>query len=166
MTPVLAQGQLGSQFKKTKCNSTWGAGIQSSVLSKRTIASAFGGPQRRLPDNAGEGARATSSPTLQTQIHFQGEHMTRTIRILCVALLTIVGLVGSSLPTRADDDRRERCERRIHQAEDRLRDAVQRHGEDSRQAHKRREQLEQVRRDCHEFDRDHDHDHDHDHDQH
>ena len=88
--------------------------------------------------------------------------MTRTIRILCVALLTIVGLVGSSLPTRADDDRRERCERRIHQAEDRLRDAVQRHGEDSRQAHKRREQLEQVRRDCHEFDRDHDHDHDHD----
>ena len=90
--------------------------------------------------------------------------MTRTIRILCVALLTIVGLVGSTLPVRADDDRRERCERRIHQAEDKLRDAIQRHGEDSRQAHKRREQLEQVRRDC--PDRHEDHHGDHDHDQH
>ena len=90
--------------------------------------------------------------------------MTRSIRILCVALLTIVGLVGSTLPVRADDDRRERCERRIHQAEDKLRDAIQRHGEDSRQAHKRREQLEQVRRVC--PDRHEDHHGDHDHDQH
>ena len=90
--------------------------------------------------------------------------MTRTIRILCVALLTIVGLVGSTLPVRADDDRRERCERRIHQAEDKLRDAIQRHGEDSRQAYKRREQLEQVRRNC--PDRHDDHHDDHDHDQH
>ena len=93
--------------------------------------------------------------------------MTRTIKIFCVTLLTIVGLVGSSLPVRADDrdDRRERCERKIHQAEDKLRDAIQRHGEESRQAHKRREQLEEVRRHCGDYDRDH-HDHDHDHDQH
>ena len=92
--------------------------------------------------------------------------MTRTIRILCVALLTIVGLVGSSLPVRADDDKREACERRIHQAEDKLRDAIQHHGEDSKQAQKRREQLENVRRSCpdtdHHEDRDHGHDHDHD----
>ena len=91
--------------------------------------------------------------------------MTRTIRIVCVALLTIVGLVGSSLTVRADD-RREACERRIHQAEDKLRDAIQRHGEDSKQARKRREQLENVRRSCpdtdHHDDRDHGHDHDHD----
>lgn len=88
--------------------------------------------------------------------------MTRTIKILCVALLTIVGLVGSSLPVRADDrdNRHEKCERQIHQAEDKLRDAIQRHGEDSRQAHKRREQLEEVRRRCGDHDRDHDHDHD------
>jgi hypothetical protein len=86
--------------------------------------------------------------------------MTRTIRILCVALLTIVGLVGSTLPVRADDDRHERCERRIHQAEDKLRDAIQRHGEGSKQAHKRREQLEQVRRNCPDRHDDHDHDHD------
>ena len=90
--------------------------------------------------------------------------MTKTIRILCVAVMTIVGLVGSSLPVRADDDRRERCERQIHQAEDRLRVAIERHGENSRQAHNRREQLEQVRRHCPE--RHDDHHEDHDHDQH
>jgi hypothetical protein len=83
--------------------------------------------------------------------------MTRMIRMLCIALLTIVGLVGSSVPVRAD----ERCERRIHQAEDRVRDAVQRHGEDSRQARKRRAELEEVRRQCPEHhDMDH-HDPDH-----
>ncbi len=89
--------------------------------------------------------------------------MTRMIRTLCVALLMIVGLVGSSLPARADDrdDRHKRCERQIHQAEDRLRYAVQRHGEESRQAHKRRQQLEEVKRRCGDHpDRDHHDDHD------
>ena len=86
--------------------------------------------------------------------------MTRTIKILCIALLTVIGLVGSSLPARAD----ERCERRIHQAEDKLRDAIQRHGEGSRQAHKRREQLEEAKRSCpdhHDGDRHDDHHDDH-----
>jgi len=87
--------------------------------------------------------------------------MTRMIRILCIALLTIVGLAGSSLQARADD-RNEKCERQIHQAEDKLRDAIQRHGEGSKQAHKRREQLEEVRRKCGGQDRDH-HDDDRDH---
>ena len=91
--------------------------------------------------------------------------MTRTIRILCVALLTMVGLVGSSLLARADDNRHERCERDRHRAEEKLRDAVQRYGEESRQAHKRREQLEEVRRRCGDR-RDEHHDHDMDHDQH
>ena len=92
--------------------------------------------------------------------------MTRTIRLLCVAMLTVVGLIGTTLPARADDDRRVRCEKRIHDADARLRDAVQRHGEDSKQARKRRKQLEQERRNCPDY---HDHDHDmdhHDHDQH
>ncbi len=91
--------------------------------------------------------------------------MTRMIRILCIALLTIVGLVGSSLPARADDrDRDNRCERRIHQAEDKLRDAVSRHGEDSKQARKHRHELEEAKRQCGDHhDMDH---HDHDHDQH
>ncbi len=91
--------------------------------------------------------------------------MTRIIRILCIALLTIAGLVGSSLPVRADDrdNRHEKCERRIHQAEERLRNAVRRYGEESRQAHKRREQLEEEKRRCGDHhDRDH-HDGDHDH---
>jgi hypothetical protein len=91
--------------------------------------------------------------------------MNRIIRILAVAVLTIAGLMGSSLPARADDDdHRHRCERRIHQAEENLRVAIERHGEGSRQAHKRREQLEDARRHCPDFhDMEH---HDHDHDQH
>jgi Flp pilus assembly protein TadB len=94
--------------------------------------------------------------------------MTRIVRIYCIALLTVAGLAGSSITVRAEDrdDRHEACERRVRQAEDKLHDAIQRHGEDSRQAHKRREQLEEVRRRCgDDHDRDH-HDGDHDHDQH
>lgn len=70
--------------------------------------------------------------------------MTRILRIFCVALLMIGGLEASLLPARADD----RCDRRIHQAEDKLRDAVQRHGEDSKQARKRRQELEEAKRQC------------------
>lgn len=95
--------------------------------------------------------------------------MTRYIRILCIALLTVVGLVGSSLPVRADDEheRHERCERDIHRAEEKLHQAIERHGERSRQAEKRRHELEDVRRRCHwNEDRDRDRDRDHDHDQH
>jgi len=88
--------------------------------------------------------------------------MTRVIRLLCVTLLTIVGLAGTSLPARADDDR---CERKIHQAEARLHEAVERYGENSRKAHQRREQLEQVKRRCGDRHDDH-HDHDRDHDHH
>ena len=89
--------------------------------------------------------------------------MARMMRILCVALLTIAGLMGSSLTARADD----RCERRIHQAEDKLRDAVHRHGEDSKQARKRRAELDEAKRQCggrHDMDH-HDNDH-HDNDHH
>jgi hypothetical protein len=90
--------------------------------------------------------------------------MTRTLKTLCIALLSIAGLVGSSVPARADRD--DKCERRIHQAEEKLRVAIQRHGENSRQAHKRRQELEEAERRCgrhHDQDRDHDRDHDHDH---
>jgi len=87
--------------------------------------------------------------------------MTRIIRILCIALLTVVGLVGASLPARADN----RCDRDIHKAEARLRDAVQRHGEESKIARKRREQLEATKRRCGDRHDDH-HDHDMDHDHH
>ncbi len=83
--------------------------------------------------------------------------MTRIMKTLCIALLSVACVAGSALSARAED--RRECERRIHQAEDKLRDAVQHHGEDSKQARKRREQLEQERRKCPDYDRDH-HDHD------
>jgi hypothetical protein len=86
--------------------------------------------------------------------------MTRSFKILCVALLSIAGLVASSVPARADRD--NGCEKRIHQAEQNLHNAIQRHGENSKQAHKRREQLEEAQRRCGGR-RDHDHDRDHDH---
>ena len=89
--------------------------------------------------------------------------MKSNFRILCIALLTIAGLIGSSLPVHADDHH-DRCERRIHQAEDNLRNAIAKHGEDSSQARKRRAQLDEARRDC--PDVEHHDDHDHDHDQH
>ena len=84
--------------------------------------------------------------------------MTHPQRMLLIALLTIAGLLGGPVLARADRDN-ERCEKRVHQAEEKLRLAVERHGENSPQAHKRHEQLEDVRRQCHR-DRDHDRDHD------
>jgi hypothetical protein len=88
--------------------------------------------------------------------------MTGKPKILSVGLLTIAGLVGSSLPVRADDrdERHEKCEKDIHKAEDKLHDAIERHGEYGRQAEKRRHELDEVKRRCDW------HDHDHDHDQH
>jgi hypothetical protein len=89
--------------------------------------------------------------------------MNRALKMFCIALLSIAGLVSASVPARADRD--DRCEKRIHQAEQKLRKAVDRHGENSRQAQKRREELERARRGCGDR-RDHDRDRDHDHDQH
>ena len=60
--------------------------------------------------------------------------MTTTLKILGVALLSVAGLIGTALPARADDDHHARCERRVHDAEVRLRGAIQRYGDDSRQA--------------------------------
>lgn len=73
------------------------------------------------------------------------------------AILVAFFLFGGALPTRALD-RDDKCERRIHRAEENLERAIRRHGEHSRQAEQRRHQLEEVRERCH---RDHDHDHDH-----
>ena len=56
-----------------------------------------------------------------------------------------------------DRDRDRKCERRIHNAEENLRKAIARHGEHSRQAEKRRHELEEARERCHHGDHDHDH---------
>lgn len=76
---------------------------------------------------------------------------------LLAAVLAAFFLFGSAVPSRAQD-RDEKCERRIHKAEMNLDKAIHRHGEHSRQAERRRRQLEEARERCH---RDHDRDHDH-----
>lgn len=83
----------------------------------------------------------------------------KTLGLLGLAMTFL--LLGSVVPASARD-RDDKCENRIRQAEQKLNEAVRRHGEGSRQAHKRREQLEDARRKCeHRRDRDHDRDHDH-----
>ena len=54
-------------------------------------------------------------------------------------------LLAGSVTAAAED----RCGRRIRTAEMHLQQAVQRHGEHSRQAEKKRRHLEQVRANCH-----------------
>lgn len=65
---------------------------------------------------------------------------------LLVGLLTF----GWTTPVLAfDRDHDEKCERRVHRAEEQLREAERRHGEHSRQAEQRRRQLEEARERCH-----------------
>ena len=61
--------------------------------------------------------------------------------LLGFAALLLLGSV-----TAAAEDR---CERRLRNAEMHLQQAVQRHGPHSRQAEKKRRQVEQVRATCH-----------------
>jgi len=67
--------------------------------------------------------------------------------ILFVPALGVLLLAGGVARTQASDNNR-RCEQRIHQAEEKLRREIDRHGEHSRQAEKRRHELEQARRSC------------------
>ncbi len=93
--------------------------------------------------------------------------MTRTFKTLWVALLSVAGLIGTTLPARANDGRHARCERRVQVAEVKLQNAIQRYGDDSRQARRRRGQLEQERRNCPEYRGErHENMEHHDHDQH
>jgi len=67
--------------------------------------------------------------------------------ILFAAALGILLLVGGVARTQASDRDRQ-CQQRIHRAEEKLQTEINRHGEHSRQAEKRRHELEQVRRSC------------------
>ncbi|HWX55702.1 MAG TPA: hypothetical protein VN176_14030 [Verrucomicrobiae bacterium] len=75
--------------------------------------------------------------------------------VLLAGLLTF----GWTTPVQAlDRDHNEKCEKRVHKAEEQLEKAVHRHGEHSRQAEQKRHQLEEAREKCHhDGDRDHDH---------
>jgi len=68
-------------------------------------------------------------------------------RILCVPALGALLLAGGAARTQARDNDRQ-CNQRIHKAEENLRKAVDRHGEQSRQAEKRRHELEEAQRSC------------------
>ena len=94
-------------------------------------------------------------------------HKTR----LVAALLGGFLLVGAVSPSLADD----KCEERVRKAEANLNKEIQRHGEHSSQAEKRRRDLDKERANCrgsesrdhnHDYDHDHDHDHDNDHPDH
>jgi hypothetical protein len=65
----------------------------------------------------------------------------RGVTVLGVAALLSMGSVSAVAA--------DRCERRVRKAEMQLQQAVQRHGEHSRQAQKKRRNLEQIRATCH-----------------
>ena len=76
--------------------------------------------------------------------------------ILLAALFGVLLLVGAAAPTLAGD-RDDKCRERVHKAEMKLRREIERHGEHSRQAEKRRNELERARERCGGgHDRDHD----------
>lgn len=67
---------------------------------------------------------------------------------LLVALLSAFLLFGGVTPTQARD-RDGDCYRRIQRAEEKLEREIHRHGPYSRQAEKRRHELEEARERCH-----------------
>jgi len=78
---------------------------------------------------------------------------------ILTALLGACLLLSGALPAQGRD-RDDQCERKIHQAEERLNQAIRRHGEHSRQARDRHHQLEEQRERCkREHERHHDRDH-------
>lgn len=75
--------------------------------------------------------------------------MSRMLRKTGMALLLGVSLILSvSTSMQAQPDRRAWCERRIARAEANLDRAIRRHGVNSRQAARRREELARVRSEC------------------
>ena len=68
-------------------------------------------------------------------------------KILFVPVLGVLLLAGGVARTQAGDNDRQ-CQQRIHRAEEKLRKEIDRHGERSRQAEKRRHELEEAQRSC------------------
>ena len=74
--------------------------------------------------------------------------------------LSSIALAGTFLVSTAGylqaRDHDDKCEKRIHKAEQKLEQAEHKHGEHSRQAEKQRRALDQAREQCgHDHDRDH-----------
>ncbi len=66
---------------------------------------------------------------------------------LALAMMATGGLPASGRDK--DHDRDRKCEQKIRKAEAKLQDAIRKHGERSRQAEKRRHDLEEARERCH-----------------
>lgn len=70
-----------------------------------------------------------------------------------IATALLLGIMFSTgAPARAldrDHDRDRKCEQNIRKAEAKLQEAIRKHGERSRQAEKRRHDLEEARERCH-----------------
>ena len=66
---------------------------------------------------------------------------------LFVPALGVLLLAGGVARTQASDNDRQ-CQQRIHKAEEKLRKEIDRHGEHSRQAEKRRHELGEAQRSC------------------
>jgi ribosome-associated translation inhibitor RaiA len=67
---------------------------------------------------------------------------------LLAAVLSAFLLFGGAAPAQAHD-RDNDCYRRIHRAEEKLEREIHRHGPNSRQAQRRRHDLEEARERCH-----------------
>ena len=75
----------------------------------------------------------------------------------CVVSIFLVGAVPArALNADRDHDRDRKCEQRIRKAEFNLDKAIRRHGPGSRQAERRRQELEEARERCHHGDHDRD----------
>lgn len=68
-------------------------------------------------------------------------------RVILATTLAVLLALGAAVPVLALDDD-EKCERRIHKAEQNLEKAVRKHGEYSKQAEQRRRELEEARERC------------------
>ena len=91
-------------------------------------------------------------------------HMFRAPKIFALTVGALL-LAGSAAPLQARDNH-DKCEQRIHKAEANLRREVERHGEHSRKAERRRQELENARRSCNAHDRDDHHEGDEHHENH
>ncbi|HEY7405888.1 MAG TPA: hypothetical protein VIB39_20350 [Candidatus Angelobacter sp.] len=69
-------------------------------------------------------------------------------KIFVSAIVVVLFLAGAVPLRAAGHDEHRKCEQRIHNAEARLQNAIRKHGERSRQAEKRRRELEDVRAHC------------------
>jgi len=100
------------------------------------------GCQGTLNGNPGKGRACTENVVVQEEAMSHKGKGWRHLQL--VPVLGVLLLAGGVARTRSCNN----CEQRIHRAEGNLRNAIRRHGEHSRQAERRRQELEKARRSC------------------